>query len=317
MVDFATTAFVFPGQGSQTVGMCKDIAEAYPVAQQTLEEANEALGYDLRKIMFEGPDEQLNDTAITQPAIYICSIAMLRALRSELPDARPAYTAGHSLGEMTALTAAKALPFAEGLRLTAERGRLMKEAGEKHPGGMAAVLGITQDDARRLVEDAAARTGTHLVIANDNCPGQIVISGDQTALDEAVKMAKEYGAKRAVPLAVSVATHSPLMAPARKDFWDFIHQISFDEPHIPIYGNVSAQPLHTVEDIYNELEDQLTRTVLWTQSVQAMIAAGVERFVEIGPKDVLTGLLKRINRQTIGENIQDLASLREFLHKIA
>lgn len=317
MVDYATTAFIFPGQGSQHVGMCQDIADAYPIAQQTLEEANDVLGYDLGKIMFEGPEEKLNDTAITQPSIYVCSIAMLRALRSELPDARPAYTAGHSLGEMTALTAAGSLPFAEGVKLTSERGRLMKDAGERNPGGMAAVLGITPEDAKRLVDDASASAGTPLVIANDNCPGQIVISGHHTALQEAVKIARDYGAKRAIPLAVSVATHSPLMAPARDDFWTFIHTISFQEPHIPVYGNVSAQPLHSVEDIYNELEDQLTSTVQWTRSVQAMIAAGVNYFVEIGPKDVLTGLLKRINGEVNNDNIRDLASLGAFLQKNA
>ncbi len=317
MVDFTTTAFIYPGQGSQTVGMCQDIANAYPVANETLEEANDILGFDLRKLMFEGSADELNDTAITQPAIYVCSIAMLRALRSEMPQAKPTATAGHSLGELTALTAAGSLSFADGVKLTQVRGRLMKAAGEQHPGGMAAVLGISPEDAQRLVDDAAAKTGTALVIANDNCPGQIVISGDQTALDEAVAMAKDYGAKRAIPLAVSVATHSPLMAPARKDFWDYIHTISFDEPHIPIYGNVSAAPLHSVEDIYNELEDQLTSTVQWTKSMNGMIAAGIDTFVEIGPKDVLTGLLKRIDRTKNGVNIQDLPSLMAFLQKNA
>lgn len=317
MVDFTTTAFIFPGQGSQAVGMCKDIAEAYPIARETLEEANDTLGFDLRKLMFEDPAEALDDTAITQPAVYVCSIAILRALRSEMPEAKPATTAGHSLGELTALTAAESLSFADGLKLTQERGRLMKAAGEQHPGGMAAILGITPEDAQRLVDAASAKTDTPLVIANDNCPGQIVISGDQAALDEAVTIARDYGAKRAIPLAVSVATHSPLMAPARKEFWDYIHTITFDEPHIPIYGNVSAKPLHTVEDIYNELEDQLTSTVQWTKSMNGMIAAGMDTFVEIGSKDVLTGLLKRIDRSKKGENIQDLTSLKAFLQKNA
>lgn len=316
-MDFATVAFVFPGQGSQVVGMCQDIAAAYPVVAETLQEANDLLGYDLGKLMFDGPEDALNDTVNTQPALYVASIALLRVLQQELPDAKPAFTAGHSLGEFSALTASQALPFADGLRLVRERGRLMKEAGVQNPGGMAALLGISLEKATQLVQAASEKTGHPVVVANDNCPGQIVISGHQDALDRAMGAAKEYGAKRAVPLAVSVATHSPLMVPAKEAFSEFIHAIQFDEPHIPIYANVSAQPMHSVEDIYTELEAQLTSTVHWTQSVQNMIAAGVTTFVEIGPKDVLTGLLRRINRDTIGKNINDLSSLRAFLQENA
>jgi [acyl-carrier-protein] S-malonyltransferase len=197
MADFSKIAFVFPGQGSQVIGMGKDIVDAYPIARETIEEADALLGFALSKLMFDGPEDELSDTAITQPAMYVCSVALLRALQTHLPDMQPACVAGHSLGEFSALTSTGALAFADGIKLVHERGRLMKEAGARHPGGMAALLGIESDKAEELVAAATAKTGLPVVVANDNCPGQIVISGDTTALNAAVEMAKDFGAKRA------------------------------------------------------------------------------------------------------------------------
>lgn len=313
MLDFNTTAFIFPGQGSQVLGMGKDLAEAYPLAKQTFEQADELIGFKLSKIMFEGPEDELNDTAITQPAMYVCSIALFRVLQAALPHAKPRFVAGHSLGEFSALTAANALRFEDGVILVRERGRLMKEAGALHPGGMAAILGLELDKAEELVAKASQVSGKPLVVANDNCPGQIVISGDTEALALAVEMAKDFGAKRALPLSVSVATHSPLMQPAKEAFSQLVEASHFEVPAMPLLANVSAQAIQTVAEIRNELTLQLTSSVRWTPSIEAMIAAGIETFVEIGTKDVLTGLLKRINRTKIGIAVNDLSSLTAFV----
>lgn len=313
MVDFSNVAFVFPGQGSQMVGMAKDIVDIYPVARETVEQADTIIGFALSNLMFEGPEDELGDTAITQPAMYVCSIALLRALQTHLPDMRPSCVAGHSLGEFSALTAAGALSFADGIKLVRERGRLMKEAGEKHPGAMAALLGIESDKAQELVVAATEKTGKPVVVANDNCPGQIVISGDTTALNAAVEMAKDYGAKRAMPLSVSVATHSPLMQPAKEAFTQLLNATTFHAPSVPVYANVTAKPITTVAAIQSELEAQLTSSVRWTQSMQAMLAAGIETYVEIGSKDVLTGLMRRIDKSKTAISVNNLATLQQFV----
>jgi [acyl-carrier-protein] S-malonyltransferase len=313
VADFSKIAFVFPGQGSQVIGMGKDIVDAYPVAKETVEQADSVIGFALSKLMFEGPEDELGDTAITQPAMYVCSVAILRALQTHLPNVQPACVAGHSLGEFSALTAVGALAFEDGIKLVRERGRLMKEAGEQHPGGMAALLGIESDKAEELVQAATEKTGLPVVVANDNCPGQIVISGDTTALNAAVEMAKDFGAKRAMPLAVSVATHSPLMQPAKEAFTQLLNSTTFNESSIPIYANVNAAPITAVVDIRSELESQLTRSVRWTQSMQAMIAAGIETFVEIGSKDVLTGLMRRIDKGKTAINVNNIATLQQFV----
>jgi len=313
MVNFASAAFIFPGQGSQAIGMGQDIAAAYPIAKDTFAEADDIIGYKLSQLMFDGPEEQLNETQNTQPAMYVCSVAILRILQAERPGVLPAYTAGHSLGEFTALTAAEALSFADGVQLVKERGRLMQQAGEKNPGGMAALLGIRIEDALQLCADMGAKSGKVLVIANDNCPGQIVISGDNDALDLAVEQAGHYGARRIVRLPVSVATHSPLMQPAKEVFTQLVKDTEFQTPKIPVYANASAKALTTIESIREELETQLTSTVRWRESVQAMIEAGADTFIEMGSRDVLTGLLRRIDRSKSGMALNNLETLQSFI----
>lgn len=296
MTRWGQTAFIFPGQGSQVVGMAADFARAYPAAHATFAEADALLGYTLSDLCFNGPQARLDETEITQPALYVCGVAILRALQTDYPDAMPVCAAGHSLGEFTALTAAGALSFADGLRLVAERARLMRDAGAVSPGGMAAVLGLEADALAAVCAQAAAQTGGALVIANDNCPGQLVLSGDAHALEAGMTLAKEAGARRVIPLAVSIAAHSPLMQPAADALSRMIAATAFTDPRCPVIGNVSAAPLPDVAAIRAELNQQLTQTVRWSASVQAMIAAGAERFVEIGPKDVLSGLVRRIDR---------------------
>ncbi len=300
MIDWSTTALVFPGQGSQQVGMGADLARQYPAAARIFQEADAILGFSLSKLCFEGPAESLDETINTQPALYVTGIAALRALESQHGEIKPLAAAGHSLGEFTALTAAGALPFEAGIKIVRERGRLMKEAGDKSPGAMAAILGLTIADLRTVVEQASAETGQPVVVANDNCPGQVVISGDGRALDRALALAQERGAKRVVKLAVSVASHSPLMAHAAEAFRVALAAVPFEAPRVPIIGNVGAALLRTPADILNELGAQLTSSVRWTESVQALRALGVKTFAELGPKDVLTGLLKRIDREATG-----------------
>lgn len=317
MLNSSTTAVIFPGQGSQVVGMGKDFAEAYPVARQTFEQADEILKRPFSKLIFEGPAEDLDDTVNTQPALYIVSTAIWRVMQQECPNLRPAFAAGHSLGEFTALTAAGALAFEDGVSLVRLRGRLMREAGEKNPGGMAALLNVTVEDVQTLCEKAAAQTGKVVGIANDNCPGQVVISGDVAALDVALELGKEMGVKRAVRLAVSVATHSPLMQPAQTEFIAGLRALHFTVPAVPVYANVSAQPLRDVEAIRAELEAQLTSRVRWRELTGAMIADGAATFIEIGPKNVLTGLLRRIDKDRQGINIDTVSAFHAFVQENA
>jgi [acyl-carrier-protein] S-malonyltransferase len=312
MVDWAKVAFVFPGQGSQTVGMGRDVAEAYPVAQQTFEQADDMLGFKLSALCFDGSEGELNDTLNTQPALFTCGVAMLRALQTEMPEARAVSVAGHSLGEFTALTVAGAVSFEDGLRLVRERGRLMKEAGEKSPGAMAALLGLDAEQVKELCTRASQQTGGVLILANDNCPGQSVISGDDATIEVGMKLAQEAKAKKVVKLAVSIAAHSPLMESASAEFRKAIESTHFDPPQVPIYGNVEAAALKDIEAVRRELELQLTHSVRWTETVQAMSSAGVELFLELGPKDVLTGLLKRIDRSRTGKAINGLEALQKF-----
>jgi [acyl-carrier-protein] S-malonyltransferase len=291
-----TTAFVFPGQGSQIVGMGQDLAHTYPAARDIFAEADDLLDFSLSSLCFEGPEEALNDTINTQPAIFIASIAILRALQNEGWSVMPAFTAGHSLGEYSALVAAGALTFADGLHLVRERGRLMKEAGGRSPGGMAAIIKLDAEVLDDICRRTNQETSKVVQVANHNSPGQIVISGDNEALEMAMQMAQEAGARRVVRLAVSIAAHSPLMAAIADEFRQAIEATPIQPPQAPVVANITARPLNTVDDIRHEMMAQLTSPVRWVESIEHMIAQGVTNFVEIGPKDVLTGLIRRINK---------------------
>ena len=300
MLNPTVTAFVFPGQGSQFVGMGRELAQASPAAQQTFAAADEILGFKLSMLCWEGPEAELNETVNTQPALYVCSLAALRALRERRGDFSPAFMAGHSLGEISALAAAGALTFEDGLRLVRKRGEVMKAAGQKNPGGMAAVLNLDPEALADACLDACRDTGGIVQVANDNCPGQVVISGDLTALEKAMELAKGRGAKRAVRLPVSIAAHSPLMQPAVEEFTRAVAAISFSAPHPAVIGNIRALPLTDPGEILTELPGQLTQQVRWTESVRYLVAQGITTFVELGSKDVLTALLKRISAAAAG-----------------
>ncbi len=287
-------AFVFPGQGSQFVGMGRELA-TFPEAQQVFAQADEVLGFALSRLCFEGPETELNDTINTQPAIVTHSIAALRVIenRTHLKE-QLKLVAGHSLGEFSALVCAGALSFADALRLVRERGRLMKLAGEQHPGAMAAILNLDRARLDEICAEAGRVTDQPVQVANDNCPGQIVISGDKAALDKAMELAKARGAKRCIPLAVSIAAHSPLMAGAAEEFRATLEAAQWTEARLPVIANATARPAGRGDTI-NLLVAQLTSPVRWTESIQFMIVKGITRFVEVGPKDVLTGLIKRID----------------------
>jgi [acyl-carrier-protein] S-malonyltransferase len=304
MIDWNTTALVFPGQGSQQVGMGADLIAKYPAAAKVFEEADAILGLPFSKLMFQGPATELDETVNTQPALYIHSIAVLRALESAIGGpVRPIAAAGHSLGEFTALTAAGALTFSEGVRLVRQRAIFMNEAGKTSQGGIAAVLGMELEPIREVCREATAQVGRPVVIANDNCPGQVAISGDVTALDVALNLLKERGAKRVLRLAVSVAPHSPLMAPAAESFRQALNGVTFLGPRFPVIGNVSAAPLSTREEIYDELSAQIVASVRWTESMLTLRTMGTVTFIELGSKDVLTGLLKRIDKAAVGKAV--------------
>lgn len=305
-----TIAWVFPGQGAQQVGMGKDFATAYAASREVFEQADALLNRPLSTMCFEGPQTALDETANTQPALYVCGVAILRALHTEYPALTAVCTAGHSLGELTALTAAGALSFEDGLRLVQARGHLMHAAGQQQPGAMAALLGVDRETAEQICADAVARTGQPVVVANDNCPGQLVLSGAEAALDAALAAARSAGVKRTLRLAVSIAAHSPLMQSASTQFYQQVLGVPLVAPRFPVFGNVHAAPLTDVVAIREELREQLTQPVRWTQSVQAMIAAGAGHFIEVGPGDVLTGLLKRIDRTVQGTALNTVEALR-------
>ena len=279
-------AYVFPGQGAQSVGMGKDLYDNVPEAKALFEQANEILGFRITYIMFSGTDEELKQTKVTQPAVFLHSVILAKALGVK-PDA----AAGHSLGEFSALVAAGALPFEDGLRLVSKRALAMQAACEEQPGTMAAVLGLPDEK----VEELCAATEGVVVAANYNCPGQLVISGAAEAVDAACAKAKEAGAKRALRLPVGGAFHSPLMEPAKVELAKAIAEAPFRTPVCPIYQNVDAKPHTDPEQIKANLIAQLTAPVRWTYIVKNMLADSVDAFTELGPGTVLQGLIRKVN----------------------
>jgi [acyl-carrier-protein] S-malonyltransferase len=350
-------AFVFPGQGSQAVGMGADVFRASPAARAVYalaDEALEALGFALSTLCFEGPEERLRETINTQPALVVTSLALLAALQerartligeepgpeaSSGPDATiaaldapltPAYVAGHSVGEYAALVACGALDVAATLRLVRERGRLMQDEGVRCPSGMAAVLGMDRAalevvcaEARAQAAQATQTRGDpetaarghpgvgSVVIANDNAPGQLVLSGERQALEVAMALAKERGARRVVPLAVSGAFHSPVMAPATAGLAAAVAQAPLRDARVPLIANITATPLARADELRAELAQQIESPVQWTRTVEYLVAQGITRFVEIGPGQVLGGLIKRIAKSAQGINILSLSTAED------
>ena len=309
--DHETTAFIFPGQGSQTVGMGKALAEEFSETKAIFEEADAIFGFSLSNLMWNGPDTELNDTVNTQPALFLHSIASFRTFARLFPDFEPASVAGHSLGEVSALTAAGALSFEDGLRLVRKRGELMKRAGDMAPGSMAAILGVDIPTLDKVCAEASAENEI-VQVANDNCPGQVVISGAKAAVERAMAGAKAAGAKRAMPLAVSIAAHSPLMASIQEEWNQAVDAVIMNAPKIPVFGNVHASVLKTAEDARADIKAQMQSRVRWTDSVKAMSGMGIKSFVEVGTGTVLGGLVKRIASDGVNYplgNPQDFTAL--------
>ena len=307
MTEPAKVAYVFPGQGSQFVGMGRDLYDSFSSAKAIFEQADQVLEFPLSRLCFEGPEEELRLTINAQPALVTVSYACLEAISEashSLPP--PTFVAGHSLGEYTALAAARVLDFATTVHLARERGRLMYEAGLQQPGSMVAIIGL---DEAPLAEVCQA---TDTRIANFNCPGQLVISGAKENLDKATELAQAKGASRTIPLAVSGAFHTPLMQPAVDGMGEIIATLDFQNPTVPIIANTTAQPLTTAEQLKPELTTQLCNGIQWQRSIEYMIDNGVSTFIEIGPGRVLSGLIKRINKNATTLNLSDAETIRSL-----
>lgn len=304
-------AFLFPGQGSQSVGMGKDLYDRYPSARATFQEADAALGTKLSQLCFEGPEDQLKLTENTQPAILTVSVAAWRVLDEK--GIKPAFAAGHSLGEYSAHVCSGTISFADAVRTVRNRGRYMQEAVPVGTGAMAAILGMGMDAVGEVC--AAAAQGQVCELANINSPEQIVISGDAAAVERGVKIAQERGAKRAVLLPVSAPFHCSLMKPAQERLATDLQELKFSSPHIPVISNVYAKPVEEAESAREALVRQVTGSVRWSESMQWVIQHGVEAFVEVGPGKVLCGLMRQIDRSKKCLNVEDEASLQKILER--
>jgi len=305
MTPLSNVAYVFPGQGSQRVGMGLDLYDRYPSAREAFAEADTTLGFPISRLCFEGPEDELKRTDNVQPAILLTSIACLRAAQEATSEFLPPPTlvAGHSLGEYTALVAANALSLSDAVNIVRQRGRLMHRAGQKNPGGMLAIIGLGTE----VIEDICLHSQCN--ISNINCPGQIVISGAVDSLAEASELARTKGARRIIPLKVSAAFHSTLMEPIMDEFGEVILNSTFHTPAIPIISNTTAQPLTDVDSIKEELTRQLRQCIQWQSSVEYMIRNRVTSFYEIGPGTVLSGLIKRINSEVQISNISGVEDI--------
>jgi len=297
------TALLFAGQGAQVVGMGKDLAEQFPTAKTWFDRANAALGYDLAAICFNGPQSELTKTENAQPGIFLVSWVAFQLLKERAPSLTFDATAGLSLGEFTALTAAGAMSFEVGLRVVRQRGKFMQEACDATRGGMAAVIGLDEGPTREICTEAG------VVLANLNCPGQLVISGEAEKIAKAVELAKAKGAKRALPLDVAGAYHSPLMASAQPKLQAELARASMSAPSVPVISNVTAQPHGAPAEISARLVEQVTASVLWESSTRYLLAQGFTRFIELGPGTALSGFMKRIDKTVQMLNVSDAATL--------
>ena len=297
------TALLFAGQGAQEVGMGRDLAAQFPSAKAWFERANAALGYDLAKVCFEGPESELTRTENAQPGIFLVAWVAFELLREKVPSLEFHATAGLSLGEFTALVAAGAMSFEDGLRVVRKRGRFMQEACEVSQGGMAAIIGLDEAATRKVCEEAGA------YLANLNCPGQIVISAPADKLQAACELAKSHGAKRALPLAVAGAYHSPLMAPVQAKLEGTLKSVTISAPKVPVISNVTGQPHGAPDDILRRLVEQVTASVRWEDSIRYLLGQGFTRFIELGPGAALSGFMKRIDKNAQMLNVSDSASL--------
>jgi len=299
------TALLFAGQGAQAVGMGKDLAGKFPAAKTWFDRANAALGYDLASVCFHGPEPELTRTENAQPGIFLVSWIAFQLLKEQSPSLEFHAAAGLSLGEFTALAAAGAMSFEDGLRMVRQRGRFMQEACDATYGGMAAVIGLDEIPTREVCAEAG------VVLANLNCPGQLVISGETDKIAKAVELAKTKGAKRAIPLLVAGAYHSPLMASAQPKLQVELGKIKISPPAVPVISNVTAQPHRAPDEIRARLVEQVTSSVLWEKSMRYLLSQGFTRFIELGPGTALGGFMKRIDKSAQMLNVADVSSLEE------
>lgn len=304
-------AFLFPGQGSQAVGMMKDLYEQYACVKEVFNEADEALGFSMTELIAKGPEEDLRLTYNTQPAILTASVAAMKVLNEN--GVFPDVAAGHSLGEYSALVCAGAMSFADAVRTVRKRGQFMQEAVPVGKGAMAAIIALDTDTIKTICADVEKRTGKAVQAVNFNCPGQVVIAGATEAVQEAADLMKKAGAKRAMMLAVSAPFHSTLMQPAADRLKEVLDTITIQDAKIPVMANINAKPETKASEIRENLVQQAAHPVLWEDSVRAMMADGVDTYIEVGPGKVLTGMLRKIDRSLKGENVEDPASLEKTL----